>query len=117
MSAVVNNGVPCIARADRTAPNLFMIQPTSTILGYNRADAVAATKTAPATPPPTENVDNLSRANSQALQTALANSPEVRPDVVEHGKRLLVDLNYPPRAIIESLSKLFLQSADLTEKA
>lgn len=94
-----------------------MIQPTSPFLGYNRADAAAssATKTAPATPPPAETGDRLSSHNSEALQAALSNTPEVRPEVVARGQRLLVDLSYPPREIIESLSKLFTHSVDLSE--
>ena len=95
-----------------------MIQPTSPYLGLNRADALAntATKTAPATPAPsTENVDSISRLNSEALKAALEKTPEVRPDVVARGQRLLVDLNYPPREIIESLAKLFTQSVDLSD--
>ena len=96
-----------------------MIQSTSHYPGFNRVDAatVAATKTAPPIASPTENVERLSRVNSDALQTALNTTPEVRSDVVARGQRLLVDMNYPPRQIIESLSKLFLASDDLTEKA
>jgi len=96
-----------------------MIQSTSSYLGLNRTDVVgnAATKTAPATPPRTENVDSISRLNSDALQAALNKTPEARPDVVARGKELLVDLNYPPRQIIESLAKLFTNSIDLSENA
>lgn len=98
-----------------------MIQPTSPFLGFNRADAVAntASKTALATPPPftsAESGEHLSSHNSEALQAALKNSPEIRPEVVARGQRLLVDLNYPPRQIIESLSKLFTHSVDLSEQ-
>jgi hypothetical protein len=97
-----------------------MIQSTSNYLGFNRADAIAnaAKKTAPAiTPPLIENTDHFSRVNSEALQTALAKTPEIRPDVVARGQRLLVDMNYPPRAIIEGLAKLFANSEDPSEQA
>lgn len=96
-----------------------MIQPTSNNYGFNRTDAIAsaAAKAAAAQPPPSENVDRLSRSNSDALRTALSNNSEIRPEVVARGHSLAVDPNYPPREIIDQLAKMILASRDLTEQA
>ncbi len=94
-----------------------MIQPTSNYLGFNRADAQndVAPKNAPAASSGAAPSDHLSDSNTQALRDALTNSPEIRPDVVARGNRLLVDGNYPPREIIESIAKLIIASRDLSE--
>jgi len=97
-----------------------MIQSTSHTNGYNRLDAVATNATAKNTPvvkSNTESGDRLSSANTDALRAALNNTPEIRPDVVKRGRELAADSNYPPREIIAQLTKLMLDSKDLTEKA
>lgn len=58
----------------------------------------------------------LSLSGSNALREALAASPEIRPEVVEEGRRLAVDPNYPPLQIIEGLAEMLLQSADPSEQ-
>ena len=61
--------------------------------------------------------DRLSAASQEALQAALRQQPEVRPEVVENGRKLAVDGNYPPREIIRQLSEMLMKSADLSEQA
>jgi uncharacterized membrane protein len=94
-----------------------MIQSTSNLGGYNRADAAAlATAKQAATPKLAEQAgERLSSANTQALREALNNAPEVRPEVVERAKKLSVDPNYPPRELIERLAKLMVETRDNAE--
>jgi hypothetical protein len=94
-----------------------MIQSTSNLNGYNRTDAAALSLAKQASTPKVEAEpsDRLSSANTQALRDALSNSPEIRPDVVEKGKQLAIDPNYPPRQLIESLAKLMVDSRDPSE--
>ena len=91
-----------------------MIQPTSNILGYTRTDALAS-----ATRKPLANSssagdagDRLSSTNTDAVREALANTPELRPEVVARGHHLAVDPNYPPRELIARLAKLMVESRD-----
>ncbi len=58
--------------------------------------------------------DTLDTTASSTLREALAALPEVRPEEVEKGNKLAVDLNYPSRTIIENLSRLFVKSQDLS---
>ena len=60
--------------------------------------------------------DTLNTASSSALREALAAQPEIRPEVVEKAKKLAVDANYPPRAIIEDIARLFVKSQDLSNE-
>jgi hypothetical protein len=93
-----------------------MIQSTSNSNGPVRPDAVTANPNrAPAKRPASEGVEQLSTPNVETLKSALAANPEIRPEALEKGKALRVDGNYPPRAIIEQLSKLLVASPDLTE--
>ncbi|CAM2821052.1 hypothetical protein [Rariglobus hedericola] len=61
--------------------------------------------------------DTLDTSASTSLREALAALPEVRPEAVENAKSLLADPNYPPRAIIEDIARLFVQSQDLSNEA
>ena len=94
-----------------------MIHSTSNLNGYNRTDPASLLTAKPAASAKidADNGERLSSSNTQALREALKSSPEIRPEVVERGKRLAVDGNYPPRAIIESLSKLFVQTREPAE--
>lgn len=94
-----------------------MINSTSHINGYNRTDALAISgaKHAPTPKTDLETGDRLSSGSTDSLRAALENSPEVRPEVVERARRLAVDPNYPPRELIERLSKLILSSNDPAE--
>ncbi len=97
-----------------------MIQPTSNLLGFNRPEALAnSTSKLPSNPAPVvaQTEDHLTSSSLNNLRSALARTPEVRPEVVARGHHLAVDLNYPPRELIERLAKLISASADLSEKA
>lgn len=59
--------------------------------------------------------ERLSTEHSQALQAALARTPEIRPEVVARGKALAADPSYPSAAIISGLSAMMVRSEDLTE--
>jgi hypothetical protein len=98
-----------------------MIQSTSNLTGYYRADALS---NVPSQKTPTASTeagattgDQLSSASTDSLHQALAQTNEIRPEVVAKGKALAVDLNYPPRQIIESLAKLLIASRDLSNNA
>jgi len=94
-----------------------MIQSTSNLSGYYRADALSnlpSQKTVPA-PTQTGTGDHLSKASTDGLRQALAQTGEIRPNMVERGKALAVDPSYPPRQLIESLAKLKIQSRDPSE--
>ena len=94
-----------------------MIHSTSNLHGYNRMDPVALSvaKQPPTPSTDTESGERLSSANTQALREALNNSPEIRPEVVEKGKALAVDPNYPPRELIERLAQLMVDSREPSE--
>jgi uncharacterized membrane protein len=96
-----------------------MIQSTSNLDGYNRADAAllaqAKQTSAPKSSPADLGGERLSVANTQALREALNNAPEIRPEVVERAKNLAVDPNYPPRELIERLAKLMVETRDTAE--
>lgn len=66
--------------------------------------------------PVVQSRDTLDTTASTALRNALAALPEIRPEVVEKGRELAVDANYPPRAIIEDIARLFVQSQDLSSQ-
>jgi hypothetical protein len=94
-----------------------MIQSTSQLSGFYRTDAISTSvghKT-PAATVQAETGDRLSSANTDSLRASLRNSSEIRPEVVKRGRELAIDPNYPPRQIIESLSKLMIAAQDLSE--
>ena len=96
-----------------------MIQPTSNFLGFNRTDAPASSTSKPSfqTPPPAEKSEALASTQTKVLREALANSPEIRPEVVKKGHSLAVDPNYPPRELILRLARLMSETADPSEQA
>jgi len=99
-----------------------MIQSTSNLNGYYKAEALSSspsqkTPTAATARPQSGTSDQLSSASTDGLRQALAQTNEIRPDVVARGKALAVDPNYPPRQIIESLAKLMVDSRDLSSNA
>lgn len=96
-----------------------MIQSTSNLSGYYRTDSISISsgqKSFSAKAQPSVG-DSLSSANTAGLREALAQTSEIRPEVVARGKALAIDPNYPPRELIESLAKLMVESRDLTANA
>ena len=97
-----------------------MIHSTSNNSGQPRSDAIATSDRKPAALPSTAYAatgETLSSAGADSLRAALAATPEIRPEVVARGKELASDVNYPPRAIIEDLAKLFQETQDLSLEA
>jgi hypothetical protein len=56
----------------------------------------------------------LSGATGQ-FQDALASQPEIRPEMVEKGRVLAEDPDYPSAAVIKHVAGLILNSPDLSE--
>jgi hypothetical protein len=109
------NGVPSGPQQQRlTVSNAKpMIQSTSPSDRPTRPDAVS-----PATPRVTvrtPDADQFSAENSAALRVALAQHPEIRPEVVAKGRALAADPSYPSPEIIRRVSAAILGSPDLTE--
>lgn len=84
-----------------------------------RPEAVTGTPLHAPVSVPQRSIDTerLSSASQEILQAALADQPEVRPEIVEQGQRLAVDGNYPPKEIIRRLSEILVTSVDYTEQA
>jgi len=97
-----------------------MISSASNTPGQPLPGSIAAAvgqKPAPAAARPAAAQESLSAGNTASLRNALAATPEIRPEVVEKGKQLAADSNYPPRVIIEKLAELIANSTDLTNQA
>jgi hypothetical protein len=47
---------------------------------------------------------------SDSFLNALRNDPEVRAEMVEYGRRLAADLNYPPPEMFPKLAELIINS-------
>ena len=60
--------------------------------------------------------DQFSADSSAALRVALTQYPEIRPEVVERGKALAADPNYPSAAILRSVGETLMKSPDLSEE-
>ncbi|MFA6286597.1 MAG: hypothetical protein WC661_04365 [Opitutaceae bacterium] len=69
------------------------------------------TRTAPATPAPAQE-ETLSTAHATQLKAALAETPAVRPEVVERASKLAVDPAYPPIKIINEVARMIANSYD-----
>jgi len=94
-----------------------MIDSTSSSDRAFRANAVPVEITNHAAPNSTgDQRDRLSIAAAEQLQTALANQPEVRPEVVARGRALAADPDYPSAAIIRSVAAVIISSPDLSEE-
>lgn len=61
--------------------------------------------------------DRFSPENTAALQTALQQQPEIRPEVVERAKALAADPSYPSAEILRKVGQVILGSPDPTEQA
>jgi hypothetical protein len=58
--------------------------------------------------------DRAAFDDSVALEKALKDSPEVRPEVVEKAKQLVTNVPYPPPEVIAKISRLL--GLELVEK-
>jgi hypothetical protein len=95
-----------------------MINSTSKTDPYLRPDPIGGKPSpTPAITSRSSDTDRLSAASQESLQAALRQQPEVRPEAVALGQKLVVDANYPTKEIIRQLSEMLLASADLSEQA
>jgi hypothetical protein len=93
-----------------------MIDSTSSPDSASRANAVPVELAKRATPYSAGNQrDRLSTAAAEQLQNALADQPEVRPEVVARGRALAADPDYPSTAVIRSVAAMIINSPDLSE--
>lgn len=83
--------------------------PPTNALDTRRERASSPSATAP-------REDSLSTANASELKAALARTDTLRPEVVERAHALAVDMNYPPRQIIEQVANLIAASQDPSEE-
>ncbi len=61
---------------------------------------------AASTPGNVQSGDQAQFGGSDALNEALSQIPDSRPEVVENAKSLIADVNYPPPETIRKLSQL-----------
>jgi hypothetical protein len=54
-----------------------------------------------------EATDGGEFASTEALQRALAATPDIRPEAVAHGQALAESEHYPPAATLQRLARLF----------
>jgi len=59
--------------------------------------------------------DRLSTASAATLRSALANQPEIRPEVVERAKALAANPDYPSKEVLKQVGGMILNSPDLSE--
>jgi hypothetical protein len=59
--------------------------------------------------------DQISTQSATSLRTALANQPEVRPEVVARARALAADPGYPSVSIMKSVASQVLASPDLSD--
>jgi hypothetical protein len=93
-----------------------MISSTSSSDRTVRPDPVSSPGSAsvrPNSPRP----DRISTESAALLRSELVRQPEVRPEVVERGRALAADPNYPSAQVIQSVARRILASPDLSEDA
>lgn len=61
--------------------------------------------------------DQFTAEQSDALRSALAGQPEIRPEVVERGRALASDPSYPSMDILRRVGGILLQSPDPSEES
>jgi hypothetical protein len=108
------NGVPCNQNQRQTVSTNAekMIHSTSPSDRTARTEAVSPVPQKPVVRGP--GADQFSTEHSTALRAALAAHPEIRADVVERGKALAADPNYPSIDILRSVAGKLIASPDLT---
>ncbi len=91
-----------------------MISSTSSSDRVLRPDNVVAASPSAARPY-SQGPDRISTAGAAFLREALERQPAVRPAVVERGRALVADANYPALVIIEWVAAQIINSPDLSE--
>lgn len=92
-----------------------MIHSASSSPGSTRPDALAAASLASGARVARTPADQLHIDQAAALRTSLQRLPEVRPEVVAHGRFLASDAGYPSDRIIRQVSAALINAPDLTE--
>lgn len=64
---------------------------------------------------PPDQPDRLAIDRLPQLRQALLRQPEIRPEVVERGRMLAADTNYPSSDILRQIGGLLLAAPDLSE--
>ena len=82
---------------------------TTPLQGSGSGVARASTPPPPP-PPPAADVSSPVISQQATFVAQVAAQPAVRPEQVERAKQLLSSPNYPPRAIVEAVSKLISES-------
>ena len=82
---------------------------TTPLQGSGSGVARASTPPPPP-PPPAADVSSPVISQQATFVAQVAAQPAVRPEQVERAKQLLASPNYPPRAIVEAVSKLISDS-------
>ena len=83
---------------------------TTTPLQASGSGVARAATPPPPPPPPAADVSSPVISQQATFVAQVAAQPTVRPEQVERAKQLLSSPNYPPRAIVEAVSKLIADS-------
>jgi hypothetical protein len=86
------------------------ISGSSTTPLQGSGSGVARATTPPPPPPSAADISSPAVSQQAAFTAQVAAQPTVRPEQVERAKQLLSSPNYPPRAIVEAVSKLIADS-------
>lgn len=95
-----------------TVPNQPPMISSATRSGASdKTKAIAAPDTFPSAKA-ADLADHLSTGGAEALHAALADHPEIRPEVVARGRHLAADPAYPSAAILRNISDRLVRSPD-----
>jgi hypothetical protein len=94
-----------------------MIQSTSPSDGTQGLNPIVLGSQAPAQQSAAQGRDSLSTEQADQLRAALAQQPEIRPEMLAKGRALAADPNYPPSSIINGLASLLVNSDDSSEES
>ena len=83
---------------------------TTTPLQGSGPGVARASTPPPPPPPPAADVSSPVISQQATFVAQVDAQPAVRPEQVERAKQLLSSPNYPPRAIVEAVSKLIADS-------
>jgi hypothetical protein len=92
-----------------------MIHSTSPSGSSAAASAASLNPAKPAASSLVPGPDRLSLNQAGSLNAALADQPETRPEVVERGRALAADPDYPSAAILQKVAQMIVASPDLSE--
>lgn len=59
--------------------------------------------------------DQISTENAQFLRAELKRQPEIRPEVIERARALVIDPSYPNLAVLRTVAAQILSAPDLSE--